>query len=215
MNIRFGKKFSPIPPHMSLVLKETKPANEESVKDVEPGADNDGPGAGGGYDDSVEINPSDDDGPGAGGGYDDDSVDSDPQPHDADGPGAGGGYDDSDDVKADPGDSDGPGAGGGYDFDEFLDFVPTDADGPGAGGGYDGLAEFSSLTGTATASWGDHEASSSKYFLSDAITGATYTSTEALLTDSDWALDIDFGPIVADVTFGETEEPKSEEEGGE
>jgi hypothetical protein len=61
--------------------------------------DSDGPGAGGGYDDSVEIdNPSD--GPGAGGGYDDLG--------DSDGPGAGGGYDSLSD-------SDGPGAGGGYD----------------------------------------------------------------------------------------------------
>lgn len=79
-------------------------------------ADSDGPGAGGGYDDSVDI----------------DSVPVETssgteKPSEAekpsDGPGAGGGYDDADDV------NDGPGAGGGY--DSF-----SDNDGPGAGGGY-------------------------------------------------------------------------------
>jgi hypothetical protein len=64
-------------------------------------ADDDGPGAGGGYkpqQDPVE-------GPGAGGGYDGDEI-----PADDDGPGAGGGYE----TEQEPAESDGPGAGGGY-----------------------------------------------------------------------------------------------------
>lgn len=69
-------------------------------------ADDDGPGAGGGYtpkQDPVE-------GPGAGGGYDPDEI-----PADDDGPGAGGGYGD----EQDPAESDGPGAGGGYFTDQY------------------------------------------------------------------------------------------------
>lgn len=64
-------------------------------------ADDDGPGAGGGY--KPQQDPAE--GPGAGGGYDGDEI-----PSDDDGPGAGGGYE----VEQEPAESDGPGAGGGY-----------------------------------------------------------------------------------------------------
>jgi hypothetical protein len=86
---------------------ESAPTSNDSVEikgfdgDAIP-ADDDGPGAGGGYkpqQDPVE-------GPGAGGGYDGDEI-----PADDDGPGAGGGYDG---VEQEPAESDGPGAGGGY-----------------------------------------------------------------------------------------------------
>lgn len=65
--------------------------------------DDDGPGAGGGYEPVQD--PAESDGPGAGGGYDSHEI-----PDDDDGPGAGGGYE----PVQDPAESDGPGAGGGY-----------------------------------------------------------------------------------------------------
>lgn len=96
----------------------------------------DGPGAGGGYNEGDEVAP--EEGPGAGGGYNEgDEV----LPED--GPGAGGGYNEGDEVLPEDGpgagggynegdEEDGPGAGGGYnEGDEVLPY-----DGPGAGGGY-------------------------------------------------------------------------------
>ncbi|MFA5509231.1 MAG: hypothetical protein WC314_08470 [Vulcanimicrobiota bacterium] len=89
--------------------------------------DNDGPGAGGGYDDSVDVG--DADGPGAGGGYD--KIDSP-----SDGP-------------ADTGDADGPGAGGGY----KPDYSDSYYDGPGAGGGYFKVSGGLGDTWTSTANY--------------------------------------------------------------
>jgi hypothetical protein len=121
---------------LSPAAESSEPKAEKEVDD------SDGPGAGGGYEDSVELEESSD-GPGAGGGYDD-SVDTDES---SDGPGAGGGYDDSVDTDESSdgpgagggydglGDDDGPGAGGGYD-------TLNDSDGPGAGGGYHTLNDF-------------------------------------------------------------------------
>ena len=83
--------------------ESSEPQAEKSVDD------SDGPGAGGGYDDSVDIEDPGD-GPGAGGGYDSLEAESP-----SDGPGAGGGYETFSDN-----DNDGPGAGGGYDKDEHF-----------------------------------------------------------------------------------------------
>ncbi len=85
---------------------ESAPAKTDSVdikgfQGNEVPADDDGPGAGGGYKPTQEPT----EGPGAGGGYDADEI-----PADDDGPGAGGGYD----GDQEPAESDGPGAGGGY-----------------------------------------------------------------------------------------------------
>lgn len=84
----------------------TAPVKTDSVDvkgfdGAEVPADDDGPGAGGGYKPTQEPT----EGPGAGGGYDAHEI-----PADDDGPGAGGGYD----GDQEPAESDGPGAGGGY-----------------------------------------------------------------------------------------------------
>ena len=112
---------------------KSQQGQSDEMSTAEAPSDDDGPGAGGGYD-TFDFQMIDSDGPGAGGGYDYD--DADVVPNDSDGPGAGGGYDNADFV---PNDSDGPGAGGGYDN---ADVVPNDSDGPGAGGGYDVRAEY-------------------------------------------------------------------------
>lgn len=86
----------------------SEPAKKDAaVEEKASPADDDGPGAGGGYFDAVDIRPTVD-GPGAGGGYLTATKEKAVAANANDGPGAGGGYDDGD------ADDDGPGAGGGY-----------------------------------------------------------------------------------------------------
>lgn len=94
--VSFTQKY-PGPPYGPQMVRLTS-MSAPGAKCEDPG---DGPGAGGGYADRIDISPWDD-GPGAGGGYADrvECV-----PNDDDGPGAGGGYADSESIGG--GDSDG------------------------------------------------------------------------------------------------------------
>lgn len=104
----------PVPAEKPAAPKGDTVEIDRGYKPDEIPADDDGPGAGGGYEPEQEPV----EGPGAGGGYDQAEI-----PFDDDGPGAGGGYDY---VEQDPAESDGPGAGGGY-FTESLGFTTRGA----------------------------------------------------------------------------------------
>lgn len=132
------------------LVDSTEPAKKDTaVEEKATPVDDDGPGAGGGYFDAVDIRPT------------------------VDGPGAGGGYLTATKEKAVAANSnDGPGAGGGYDDGD------VDDDGPGAGGGYithsiDGL----SMTTSTQASWPNDIFSVSGYLLTGAANEDKFTAS--------------------------------------
>lgn len=125
--------------------------------------------------------PDDNDGPGAGGGYNDnDSFDVRPN---YDGPGAGGGYFTGSEEKAVSGLYDGPGAGGGYNDGDGLH------DGPGAGGGYfDDVLDGVQVSGTVKAKWPSDSFTVGGYLVADAANENTFTITSDLAaTKGDWS----------------------------
>mgnify|MGYP001197254397 CR=1 FL=1 len=125
-----------------------------------------------------KATPDDNDGPGAGGGYNDsDSVELKPL---YDGPGAGGGYYTIYEEKSAAAPYDGPGAGGGY--------SDGDDDGPGAGGGYNDRIEGVQMSGSAGASWPGDTFSVNGYLMNEAANDKSYTVTASYAPfDSEWS----------------------------
>lgn len=126
-----------------------------------------------------KATPDDNDGPGAGGGYNDsDSIELKPL---YDGPGAGGGYFTISEEKSAAAHFDGPGAGGGYN--------DGDDDGPGAGGGYNDRIDGVQMSGTVKASWPGDTYTVSGYLMADAANDKSFSVTASYTQfDTEWSV---------------------------